>query len=334
MTRHRFVRGDLVEVRSAAEIAASLDPDGRLDGIPFMPEMTVHCGKRFRVHRRADRTCVEGLGMRRLGGSVFLEDVRCDGAAHDGCQRGCLIFWKEKWLKPASPLQSGTTPAGDTAAAVSMLASSLPVKQKSRYVCQSTALAGATQPLGRWAPALLLQEVRDGELALSRLVAILFRSLINRLRVSVGYPAIGALKGPASGGPKGELKLGPGEKVVVKTDTEIAATLDPAGRNRGLTFDPDMASFTGQAVEVERPIERIILEETGEMRRLTATVTLKGVTCNGLCAKNCPRNNPVYWRESWLARAGDGRSPRTRPLAAPLASEASPATSIELAPIS
>ena len=330
MHSHRFVRGDLVEVKGASEIAATLDADGRLEGVPFMPEMAAHCGKRFRVHRRADRTCVEGLGMRRLDGTVFLDEVRCDGASHDGCQRDCLMFWKEAWLKPAS--QSGTAPTPGNPAAVSALAASLPVKQGDKYVCQSTALAEATRPLGRWAPALLLQEVRDGELAPSQLFAILSRSLLNKARVTLGYPAIGALKGPARGGPKGDLKLAPGERVMIKSDAEISATLDPTGRNRGLTFEPDMAAFTGKTFEVAEPIERIILEETGQMRQLTATVTLKGITCNGLCAKNCPRNNPIYWRESWLARAEDGRTPVRPAQSARSGTAPAPAAAPVLAP--
>lgn len=316
MQTNRFVRGDIVEVRSAAEIAATLDANGQLDGIPFMPEMVPLCGRRFRVHRRADRTCVEGLGMRRLGGTVFLEEVRCDGAAHDGCQRGCLMFWKEAWLKPVSALHSGTPAPASTPAAVSILATSLPVRSGDRYVCQSTALAAATTPLGRWAPTLLLQEVRDGELPLSYLFAILRRSLVNKVRVILGYQAIGALKGSTRGGPKGDLKLSPGDHVRIKPDADIAATLDASGRNRGLTFEPDMADFLGKTFEVDQPIERIILEETGEMRHLTATVTLKGITCNGLCSKNCPRNNPHYWRESWLARSGAETLPERAPAAA------------------
>ena len=32
-------KGDLVEVRSEEEILRTLDADGKLDGLPFMPEM-------------------------------------------------------------------------------------------------------------------------------------------------------------------------------------------------------------------------------------------------------------------------------------------------------
>ena len=28
-----------------------------------------------------------------------LEEVRCSGTAHDGCQKACLIFWHEAWLR-------------------------------------------------------------------------------------------------------------------------------------------------------------------------------------------------------------------------------------------
>ena len=29
---------------------------------------------------------------------MHLEDLRCDGSAHGGCQAGCLLYWKEAWL--------------------------------------------------------------------------------------------------------------------------------------------------------------------------------------------------------------------------------------------
>ena len=64
-----------------------------------------------------------------------------------------------------------------------------------------------------------------------------------------------------------------------------------------------MIDFIGGRFQVEFPIRRIILEETGKMVPLANTVALKGVSCAGLCAKNCPRNNTLYWREAWLKRA-------------------------------
>ena len=49
--------GDLVEVRSAEEIRATLDENGELDGLPFMPEMLAFCGRRLTVHKVAHKLC-------------------------------------------------------------------------------------------------------------------------------------------------------------------------------------------------------------------------------------------------------------------------------------
>ena len=93
--------GDVVEVRSAAEILATLDSDGALDGMPFMPEMVAHVGRRYTVSRRVDKICntVDATGSRRMYSTVYLEDLRCDGSGHDGCQAGCRIYWKDAWLR-------------------------------------------------------------------------------------------------------------------------------------------------------------------------------------------------------------------------------------------
>src|SRR6266566_7834203 len=105
----RLRPGDLVEVKAPAEILQTLDVDGTLDHLPFMPEMIELCGKRFSVSRRVLKTCYTGLNlydaMRRFRGDdvVTLDGVRCSGAAHDGCQKACLIFWREAWLRKVEP---------------------------------------------------------------------------------------------------------------------------------------------------------------------------------------------------------------------------------------
>jgi hypothetical protein len=93
---------DWVEVRSKDEILATLDKLGRLEGLPFMPQMFKWCGQPFQVYKRAYKTCdtVSGdyLG-RQLPSGIHL-DLRCDGQAYGGCQAACLIFCKQAWLKP------------------------------------------------------------------------------------------------------------------------------------------------------------------------------------------------------------------------------------------
>ena len=59
----RLRPGDLVEVKAPDEILQTLDVDGTLDHLPFMPEMIELCGKRFSVSRRVLKTCYTGLNL-------------------------------------------------------------------------------------------------------------------------------------------------------------------------------------------------------------------------------------------------------------------------------
>jgi hypothetical protein len=296
----RLTHGQLVEVRSAAEIAATLDAGGMLDGLLFMPEMAAHCGQTFRVFRRADITCVEGHGLRRMNDAVFLEDVRCDGSAHDGCQRRCLVFWKEAWLKPVE-VASSPSIVGEPPEPAGALAN-LPTRKDGRYLCQSTVLATATVELPGWNILPFVSQIRDGELTVTRFVQITALAVLNLLRKFFGLRAIGRLVGPKSKSSKQDSGLRPGDWVRVKSRADIAQTLDAASRNRGLIFEPEMSEYAGRRFQIERSIEKMIHEETGAMIKLSNTVVLKGLVCHGLCAKSCPRSNFWFWREDWLER--------------------------------
>lgn len=306
--RVRLVRGQIVEVRSAREIAATLDVDGKLDGLTFMPEMALFCGKRFRVDRRADITCVEGHGLRRLQDTVFLEDVRCDGSAHDGCERRCLVFWKEAWLKPIEAVDKPSIVPLQTEPAVTNLLKNLPTHREDRYLCQSTELATATTDLPSWNILPFISQIRDGELSLKRFTQIIALAVFNLIRKSLGYKDVGQLTGGKSRSSKNDLKLQPGEWVRIKSREEIERTLNLAGRNRGLLFETEMTEYAGRCFQMDVPVTRMIHEETGRMIPLTKTVALKRLTCRGLCAKNCPRNNYWFWREDWLERVSSSPS--------------------------
>jgi len=93
--------GEWVEVRSAKEILATLDRQGKLKGLRFTPEMVKFCGKRLRVYRKLDKIILEATGeLRKIRTpTVLLEGVFCDGSAHGGCDRSCFCFWREAWLK-------------------------------------------------------------------------------------------------------------------------------------------------------------------------------------------------------------------------------------------
>jgi len=99
--------GDVIEVKSAAEILETLDGAASVDAMPFMPEMAQFAGKRLTVSRRVEKICDTVSGgppnSRRMRDTVLLEDLRCDGSAHGGCQAKCRLYWKESWLRRVEP---------------------------------------------------------------------------------------------------------------------------------------------------------------------------------------------------------------------------------------
>ena len=80
--------GDLVEVRSAEEILATLDVDGSSTPCRSCPRCSSSsaAGSRSTRSRTSCATRCPVSGMRRMRNAVHLTDVRCDGGAHGGCQ--------------------------------------------------------------------------------------------------------------------------------------------------------------------------------------------------------------------------------------------------------
>jgi len=149
---YRLRPGDLVEVLTAKEILSNLDNNGSLDGLPFMPEMVEFCGKRYRVFQRVVQATIDDeaqtLREFRNNDVVVLEGLRCSGLDHDGCQRGCMIFWKEAWL---SKFEDGEVLPGPIPSDVEELRGKIKTKVESGYYfCQSTKFYKATNPLPRW----------------------------------------------------------------------------------------------------------------------------------------------------------------------------------------
>src|SRR5688572_8939586 len=168
MSRLTYKVGDWVEVRSLEEILPTLDADGALGGTPFMPEMVQFCGQRFPVHKSAHKGCdtVFPVRSRWFDDAVHLR-TRCDGQAHDGCQAGCLLYWKTAWLKrvdgPAHDLAKGASapiapPRGIAASQelrvdLSRLRQNTIVRFEENvpvYRCQATQLPYASRNLEWW----------------------------------------------------------------------------------------------------------------------------------------------------------------------------------------
>jgi hypothetical protein len=104
--RAGFACGDLVRVRSAEEIARTLDARGACRGCGFLKPMTAHCRREYRIAKIVRRFFDERRWrMLRCDGVVLLEGVHCDGSGHPdthGCDRMCYFFWRTEWLEPVS----------------------------------------------------------------------------------------------------------------------------------------------------------------------------------------------------------------------------------------
>jgi hypothetical protein len=300
-THARLLSGDLVRVKPWAEIQATLDAAGMIDGLPFMQEMASYCGQTFKVWRRLERTCDEAGGtIRRIESVVFLDDLRCDGAAHGGCQRGCRFFWKEAWL---AGISEGQGAVETTREAVE----SFPFPQSTAegtYTCQATALIGATSELPGHDFGSYARDIRARTYTVGQLLKGVRHALYLRTRhVLTGKSAV-VLEGDLTKTPSETLHLEAGDWVEVKSADEISKTLDREGRNRGMAFTVEMLPFCGRRFRVLRRLERIIPDAGERMIELQNTVMLEGVTCDGCHSLRggCPRDQYHFWREIWLRR--------------------------------
>jgi hypothetical protein len=294
----RLRPGEWVEVKSEAEILATLDERSSLEGLPFMPEMRKFCGRRLQVRSRADRTVVEKLSLRRMSHAVHLEGARCDGAAHDACCRGCLVFWKEAWLRRVNPAAAVHEPPV-------FPTTPLPTTDGDRYYCQATQLGHATRHL----PAHELRqfwEALTGEalrpIDLLRAMSIFVRDLVVWRVLRKPEWEWNSLRGTCSGTPVASLALQPGERVRVKSKPEILATLDAKGWNRGMEFSREMLAHCGREFTVARRVERIIRDCSAKMVKMANTVILEGLVYKDLVRLAAPRSEYMYWRECWLER--------------------------------
>lgn len=328
-------------VRSKEEILATLDERGRLEELPFMPQMFRYCGQRYTVYKRAHKTCdtVNKTGGRTLRDGIHLE-LRCDGEAFDGCQADCLLFWKEAWLKPVAG-EGATTGAEKGTPGRAVCTEEMVQKgtvnpnqnpgEEIRYVCQATELPLFTTLLPWWDFRQYLEDYTSGNITLSRFfqgfiyagfhlvwknVSRLWWGLGERLvRVYDRFQGLtGGLPFPRKEGmiPAGkatqscDLNLQPGELVRVKSYAEVLATLDSNNKNRGLYFDAEMVPFCGGTYRVRTRLHKFLDENSGKMITVkNAAIILEDVWCQARysdCRLFCPRSIYPWWREIWLER--------------------------------
>jgi hypothetical protein len=313
----KLLVGDWVEVRSKAEILRTLDNKGQLDGMPFMPEMFPFCGKRFQVYKRAHKTCDPDYRSRCVHDAVHLE-TRCSGQAHGECQAGCLLFWKEAWLKPvarANPhdaSMASEVPCKDRGNAstsectessvwngVRAQASDAPVEDPT-YICQVTQVQ-YQEPLKWWDIRQYVEDYLSGNVGAWRLFSgFVYSMYYNLSQAGIGVgpamrwfynlacPLWRGSKWPRKTGiiPEGQptptetLNLRPGELVRIKSHEEILRTLDTSSKNRGLQWDAELVPYCGKAYRVVDRVYKVIDEKTGRMVRMkNPSILLDSVVC-------------------------------------------------------
>jgi hypothetical protein len=298
--------GEWVEVRSKQEILATLDKNGQLAGLPFMPEMFAFCGKRFRVFKRAHKTCdtVNDYKGRKMKNTVHLDGLRCNGESHGGCEASCLLFWNTAWLRRVSDSgvnnetevlrgERSLSPKdgaihcteADILASTKRLAADK--NDHPSYVCQATQLPAASEPLSPWSLGQYLEDYTSGNVDLGKLTrGLIFMSYVRLINLGIGLGASlrwlydqfqGLRKGipyPLRAGqlplggptPIARLDLRDGEWVRVKSHKEILATCNENLINRGMSFDKEMVPYCGGTYRVLKRVTRILNERTGKMQ--------------------------------------------------------------------
>lgn len=263
--------GDLVEVRGAAEILATLDDRGLLRGLPFMPEMIPMLGQRFVVRARVGRACdtIGYTGPRRIPDSVILDDLRCDGGGHDGCGAHCVLYWNEAWLREvgggAEPEVGHST--GDVEDLRRLVVSSSVDTEAGGpkiYRCQATEFLRASVPEPSWGIASFSRELTSGNVRLLPFLRVLASATYatalttgsNGLRrgiSAVGLSGVTRRVRLAKEARRQPLErtevrkpstpdapatfLEPGQLLKIRPLHEIESQLDERNKTRGLYFD-------------------------------------------------------------------------------------------------
>ena len=306
----RLRPGESVEVRSLDEILATLDADGKFDGLLFTPEMAAYCGQRTTVFRRVDKLndWIHGVGLKRVYDTVQLDVARCNGAAHGGCQSDCRLRWKEAWLKRAgSRMPLVEVPHAQprlVEADLYRIARRDEPDGTTRYTCQATELANAGEPIAWGDPRHYIRDWATGNARLQPLllsVAIMSFNWTQRKRRGVMFPCMAPSTSKSS--PSASLGLKVGDRVRVRPKNEIEETLNNRNRNRGLPFDLEMLRFCGAEFRVSGVHDHVVTEGTGLMRQLTVPcIVLEGVRASGEYRAFNPEDEHIFWREIWLER--------------------------------
>ena len=283
--------GELVEVRSEEEILATLDDNGELDALPFMPEMLQYCGRQFTVYKVAHKLCDT---MSRSG---HAEDARRRAPRRRALRRAGarrlpdrLPHLLEGGLAPEAGADRRRESARGHAGLGAARLTAADLYSRSRkpgvpngeelFSCQATELLRAApellpfRELGQYVARRPL-----GQCGHRRGPARLPRRAVQPLPAPQQpgpAPAAVVPRGPAVGVHQGNVDedadgaaptCSRASSCGSSRRREIMATLSKDLRNRGLGFEEEMARHCGREARVLRRVDRCIEEGTGRLLR-------------------------------------------------------------------
>ena len=306
--------GDRVRLRPLPDILATLDETGSFEGVPFMLEMTEYAGRTMTVYRRLEKICDymgEESRSRRMTDAVLLQETRCDGSGHGGCQAECRIFWKEVWLERADGAdadeESHAVVPGKLLPLLEVGAHRTDPELGEVFRCQATEATRATTPIPEKAVGQYVREVRVGNIGVPELVRVGSSALVTKLARKAGLRPYLPMEVAGKDLVDGEkLGLQPGDWVRVRSTEEIGRTLNSGGAHRGMLFTHEMVQYCGKTFRVRSRVERLINESTGELLHMKQEcIALEDVICKGHYTAGawfCAREHLPLWREDWLER--------------------------------
>lgn len=306
---HDLIVGDLVEIRPWAEIRATLDEQGCLEELPFMPEMLALCGRRARVFRGMHRLFDyrKSRRMRHMQGAVLLAGAVCDGASHGGCEAACHTIWKAAWLRRVDAVRDDVSPKPPASDPHSLATDTNLAfgTQPPRYICQLTRLNAASEPVGNWSWINFWRPLIAGNVTPTAFLVAWLTHLFNELqhhRGGIGFPSFDS--GTREVTPADDARFRPGDLVNARSPAAIRATLDDRLIHRGMGFEPDMLKHCGRVYRVQAEISRLIDIVTGEMRTMkTPAYLLHDVHFSGERQLFNAQYEPLFWRAVWLRKA-------------------------------
>ena len=99
------------------------------------------------------------------------------------------------------------------------------------------------------------------------------------------------------------IKFNPGDRVLVRSQDQIQATLNHWNELKGCGFLPEMWQYCGTIQRVLKPVKRFVDERDYRVKRVKGVFFLEGAICEGFeLYGECDRACFYWWREEWLEK--------------------------------